>query len=290
MEYTYADVIIDPNDPRVEIGAEYYWGASPRDTIDRANNKGGALPLFLIDREKEHTFPFYFCQGSLEGGSHFLIRKKAYVEKQAEWIKTNDIKAGDKVRIIREFYDSEDSFSYIFHFPEMKRLIGKICEICSLWTDGIKVFNEDKSFTWIWPFFCLEKVEEPEFKVGDFVKEKETRLVGVITEKTEDEFAVYQNCPNTVLLFEAEELEPVKAHLEPFNLNDKKDRDMLRGKWISPKDEEFMDECMITGFHSFEKGKVSLCLAGNGYLSPEDALSLWCFLDGSPCGIVVEDE
>lgn len=75
-EYTYKDVIIDPDDPRVEIGKEYYWGESPRKTIDRANNKGGALPLFLVDRDEEYTFPFYFCQGSLEGGSHFLILKK----------------------------------------------------------------------------------------------------------------------------------------------------------------------------------------------------------------------
>ena len=28
-EYTYADVIIDPDDPRVEIGAEYYFGNNP---------------------------------------------------------------------------------------------------------------------------------------------------------------------------------------------------------------------------------------------------------------------
>lgn len=75
-EYTYKDVIIDPEDPRVEIGKEYYWGESPRKTIDRANNKGCALPLFLVDRDEEYTFPFYFCQGGLEGGSHFLILKK----------------------------------------------------------------------------------------------------------------------------------------------------------------------------------------------------------------------
>ena len=28
-EYTYADVIIDPEDPRVEIGKEYYFGNNP---------------------------------------------------------------------------------------------------------------------------------------------------------------------------------------------------------------------------------------------------------------------
>ena len=35
-EYTYADVIIDPNDPRVEIGKEYYFGENPASVISRA--------------------------------------------------------------------------------------------------------------------------------------------------------------------------------------------------------------------------------------------------------------
>lgn len=37
-KYTYANVIIDPNDPRVKVGAEYYWGESPRDIIRRSGS------------------------------------------------------------------------------------------------------------------------------------------------------------------------------------------------------------------------------------------------------------
>lgn len=35
-EYTYKDVIIDPEDPRVEIGKEYYFGENPASVISRA--------------------------------------------------------------------------------------------------------------------------------------------------------------------------------------------------------------------------------------------------------------
>ena len=34
--YSYADVIIDPADPRVEIGAEYYFASYPRECLHRA--------------------------------------------------------------------------------------------------------------------------------------------------------------------------------------------------------------------------------------------------------------
>ena len=41
MEYTYADVIIDPEDPRVEIGAKYYWADIAYDVLKSANKDGG---------------------------------------------------------------------------------------------------------------------------------------------------------------------------------------------------------------------------------------------------------
>lgn len=40
-KYTYADVIIDPNDPRVEIGAKYYWADIAYDVLKSANKDGG---------------------------------------------------------------------------------------------------------------------------------------------------------------------------------------------------------------------------------------------------------
>ena len=74
-EYTYKDVIIDPEDPRVEIGAEYYWGDTPRCALDSANNKGAALRLFSVDMYGTRTAPF-FLNGSISGYAVCIIRKK----------------------------------------------------------------------------------------------------------------------------------------------------------------------------------------------------------------------
>lgn len=52
-EYTYKDIIIDPEDPRVEIGAKYWFGVNPRDCIDKANSGKLAARLdFIEDSEK----------------------------------------------------------------------------------------------------------------------------------------------------------------------------------------------------------------------------------------------
>lgn len=194
-EYTYEDVIIDPNDPRVEIGKDYYFALGAQACIDYANRD-----------VKERTLDDIDTSGNY---SPFIADGKAY------------------------------------------------------------------------PFIIRKK--ETEFKVGDFVKEKETGLVGVITEKTEDEFAVYQNCPNTVLLFEAEELEPAKTHIKPFNLSDPRTRDKIRGCWIRKKDNS---EIKLIWWLWELDGKWMI----DEDINPQELLNDWVFEDGSPCGIVVEDE
>lgn len=194
-EYTYEDVIIDPNDPRVEIGKHYYFALGAQACIDYANRDVKKRTLDDIDTSGNY--------------SPFITDEKDY------------------------------------------------------------------------PFIIRKK--ETEFKVGDFVKEKETGLVGVITEKTEDEFAVYQKCPNTVLLFEAEELEPAKAHIKPFNLSDPRTRDKIRGCWIRKKDNS---EIKLIWWLWELDGKWMI----DEDINPQELLNDWVFEDGSPCGIVVEDE
>ena len=283
--YTYEDVIIDPNDPRVEIGETYYFALGAQACIDYANRGVRKRTLERIDESLYNPFI------GDEKDYPFIIRKKAatYIEQQDEWIKTYNVQVGDKVRVIRKAKTNENGWGDVWDCEYMDPSVNKVLEVVE--TKGIAGISLDCGrVNCCFPYFILEKVEEPVFKVGDFVKEKRTGLVGVITRKTEEGFAVYQNNPNVVLIIEAEELEPAKAHIEPFNLSDSRTRDRIIGCRINPKDKEEIDECMIVGFQSYEKGLIDLCISCNGFLSPKDALSLWTFLDGSPCGIVVEDE
>ena len=81
-EYTYKDVIIDPNDPRVEIGKKYYFALGAQACIDYANR--GCRLNTLDEIASEEYSPFI----TDEKDYPFIIRKKekSYWERQAEWV------------------------------------------------------------------------------------------------------------------------------------------------------------------------------------------------------------
>ena len=73
-EYTYADVIIDPNDPRVEIGKEYYVDQWPSECIDGANKGEGKVVLTRVASSEAE--PFFAIIDGEETGFTCAIRNK----------------------------------------------------------------------------------------------------------------------------------------------------------------------------------------------------------------------
>ena len=74
-KYTYADVIIDPDDPRVEIGAKYYWADIAYDVLKSANKDGGTGILEKVLHNSDLPFVIKTaCDCAC------LIRKKEYTE------------------------------------------------------------------------------------------------------------------------------------------------------------------------------------------------------------------
>lgn len=75
-EYTYTDVIIDPDDPRLEIGGSYYRADYPKEVLYRANEDSIHIgTLECIEREDPMT-PFVIKEGSILTNWACLIRKK----------------------------------------------------------------------------------------------------------------------------------------------------------------------------------------------------------------------
>ena len=69
-EYTYADVIIDPEDPRVEIGKEYYWSDYPSSLLLEVL-EGSKQSKILIEVDNSE-YPFK----NRDAKYQCLIRKK----------------------------------------------------------------------------------------------------------------------------------------------------------------------------------------------------------------------
>lgn len=69
--YSYKDVIIDPEDPRVEVGAEYFFSRQPQSVLRDAIH--GYYPRRLVRVDDEEIFPFFVDRFN---GYSCLIRKK----------------------------------------------------------------------------------------------------------------------------------------------------------------------------------------------------------------------
>ena len=75
-KYSYSDVIIDPEDPRVEIGEKYYFALRADACIDYANRGVRVNSLDAIDTSGGY-YPFI----TDEKDYPFIIRKKEPVKK-----------------------------------------------------------------------------------------------------------------------------------------------------------------------------------------------------------------
>ena len=167
-EYTYADVIIDPNDPRVEIGKTYFFALGAQACIDYANRGVRERTLERIDESLYNPFI------GDEKDYPFIIRKKepTYEERQAEWVKANNIKVGDKVKVIRKCETEENGWGWTWNIHVMDSAVDKVFKIVnSHYQKGIllRIGIDDCWF----PYFVLEKVEEPEKKYVPFNLSKE---------------------------------------------------------------------------------------------------------------------
>ena len=94
-EYTYADVIIDPEDPRVEIGKEYWGSDTAMAAIGSANNK--RIGFVLLDVTQDDPKPFILSHaGSDVFRAACLIRKK---EPEKKWVPFDLSKEEDRAKL-----------------------------------------------------------------------------------------------------------------------------------------------------------------------------------------------
>jgi hypothetical protein len=85
--------------------------------------------------------------------------EKSYVERQEDWIKENDIKVGDKVRVVRVKTNYNDKWETSWT-PELNKYVGRtgtITDINFLGMGGLALMFEDEN-EFIFPYYELEKV------------------------------------------------------------------------------------------------------------------------------------
>ena len=179
MTYTYDDIvtakdILTDKVKKEDIIGKWGWFLEyiPQDMhLDEIQRLG--ISGCLEDLELDSSTPF---GNGKQPFTYFLPGKgDPYEKRQADWIKENNIKVGDKVRILRKFDDFESGCAIAMDEDgEMDPLVGTVGKISAIEDDSIEV--DSKGDCWFWPYFVLEKVEDeledakPQFKVGDKVR------------------------------------------------------------------------------------------------------------------------
>ena len=147
-KYTYADVIIDPEDPRVEIGAEYFFEDTATDVLKYACDKIEARKLKDVD--ESGNFPF-IIEG-LSNGYACIIRKKEPVKKYVPFDLT---KEEDRDRLRGAWVRKKDN-------SEIK-LIWWLWEMDGKWMIDEDISPQELLDNWVFDFEgfpCGKLVEE----------------------------------------------------------------------------------------------------------------------------------
>lgn len=139
-----------------------YWTKAMNKTIGKQGKVKKIHWKGILVEFKDGDYWFYPCS---------VIEKadtRSYAERQAEWVKENNLKLGDKVKVIKKSEkDWDEDWCWV---SEMDKTVGTIMTVCGIRSGAISLeMRCGKNCGY--PYYCLEKVkEEPKFKVGDYVR------------------------------------------------------------------------------------------------------------------------
>lgn len=100
--------------------------------------------------------PYYFPYSVLRKEKEV---KKSYVERQDDWVKKNNIKIGDKVRLIRKAESVEDGWPNVWP-DKVDGWVGKILKVKGISGGNISCYDFETNDWFNLPYFVLEKIME----------------------------------------------------------------------------------------------------------------------------------
>lgn len=167
-EYTYADIIMDPEDPRLEgaIGKECYFSDYPKKVLDGARNNSSEYLDCLTNIIKQGVCPFVDKKGY--GRTLIIIKKeepKKYVpfETLDEFIESYK-KAEERINYSKtEDYIASCGMWLRFNNDDV------LCAVTEIWADGVFLGHDHMKIKWkeLFNFYtfmddslCGKEVEE----------------------------------------------------------------------------------------------------------------------------------
>lgn len=246
-EYTYKDIIIDPDSEEAKnaIGKEVYYSDKPSYCINYANENNKEF-LGILDGTEKSNNPFHIKE-SVNWTCIIVKKKPSYEECAKQWIEENNLKEGDCVKVLRKAKDFESGWDATWN-DLMNKSVCKILKITEVRFCNGHIILEDG---YRYPYFVLEKVEPPKPEYIPF--------------ESKEEF--------------------IEAYHYHDNANYSETEDILMnyGMWLKSM-------CLGNFYQVTIIKKSGIFTDDNSsIITWEQLLEKYTFLDGTPCGKLMEE-
>ena len=157
MEFDKSKILTVVTADQAKVGMKG-WFASNVETLSRLVLEEQPEELLGFDSNNAvHAFKTAFQNHAL----FYPAPEPTYAERQAQWVKENNVKAGTKVRVTRVFTEDEDG-SHCFAHSDLVGMTGSVGEYDAL-PYNLAVDMSDGSVRVI-PYFALEVIKEPTYR------------------------------------------------------------------------------------------------------------------------------
>ena len=156
MEFDKNKILTVVTADQAKIGQKG-WFASNVETLSRLVLEVQPKELLGFDSNNAvHAFRTAFQNHAL----FYPTPEPTYAERQAQWIKENDVKAGTKVRVTRMFTEDEDGSCCWEHDD----LVGMTGVVSNIGSHNLGVNMTDGHLKAL-PYFALEVIKEPTYRL-----------------------------------------------------------------------------------------------------------------------------
>ena len=146
-EYTYEDIIMDPEDPRLEgaIGKECYFSDYPKQLLNGARNNSPEYLDCLTDIRKEAACTFVDKNGS---GWILIIIKKEEPKKYVPFETLDEFI--ESYKKAEERIDYSNIEHYIASYGMWLRFNNDdvMCAVTEIWADGVFLGHDHMKIKW----------------------------------------------------------------------------------------------------------------------------------------------
>ena len=195
MEFDKSKILTVVTADQAKIGQKG-WFASNVETLSRLVLEEQPKELLGFDSNNAvHAFKTAFQNHAL----FYPAPEPTYAERQAQWVKENNVKAGTKVRVTRTFTEDEDGSS-CWGRDDLVGMTGVVREDDGITSHNLGVDMSDGSMRAV-PYFALEVIKEPTYR--PYSNDELNDLVGKI---------VVRKCDGNKMLVN-ESISPIKVRL-----------------------------------------------------------------------------